>query len=111
MQQSIPSAADPDDFVSASEMDEFLRRPYESDEPDAVPYCSTCGATIGHFLGHGDNWHHFKGEGTTENPTELYDAGHEPVVAWREPSPTAAEGTVILSAAALARLAAVAADL
>lgn len=48
------------------------------------PFCATCGTTIGIFIEHGDGWHHFRGNGTEQNPNVLYDAGHEPVVAWRE---------------------------
>jgi hypothetical protein len=48
------------------------------------PYCSACGASVGIFIGHGDAWLHYTGEGTTESPVDLYDAGHEPVIAWRE---------------------------
>jgi hypothetical protein len=50
---------------------------------DLEPYCATCGALIGHFRGHGDSWHHFRGAGTEASPVELFDAGHEPEVAWR----------------------------
>lgn len=53
---------------------------HEDDEPD--PYCSACGADIGIFHGHGDGWHHYRGNGTAEAPIELYDAGHAPAVAW-----------------------------
>ena len=53
------------------------------DEDDFEPYCSTCGATVGIFIGHGDAWLHYTGEGTVANPVELFDAGHAPVVAWR----------------------------
>jgi hypothetical protein len=52
------------------------------DEPE--PYCSACGASIGIFIGHGDAWLHYTGEGTVESPVDLYDAGHAPVIAWRE---------------------------
>jgi len=55
----------------------------EDDEDDFEPYCSTCGALVGIFIGHGDAWLHYTGEGTVANPVELYDAGHAPVVAWR----------------------------
>ena len=48
------------------------------------PYCSACGASVGIFIGHGKDWHHYRGNGTVESPTELYDVGHEPAVAWRE---------------------------
>lgn len=50
---------------------------------DDEPYCGTCGARVGIFLGHGDAWHHYRGEGTAASPVELYDADHAPVVAWR----------------------------
>ena len=47
------------------------------------PYCTACGASIGIFTGRGDAWLHYTGEGTAASPVELYDAGHEPAVAWR----------------------------
>ena len=53
------------------------------DDDDLEPCCATCDAKIGIFYGHGPGWHHFRGEGTPENPNELYDAGHEPEVGWR----------------------------
>jgi hypothetical protein len=52
---------------------------------DLEPYCATCGAKIGHFIDHGEAWHHFTGTGTVADPNRLYDPGHDPVVAWREP--------------------------
>lgn len=52
------------------------------DDPQA--YCTTCGANVGIFVGQGSAYLHFTGEGTTASPVELYDAGHEPVIAWRE---------------------------
>jgi len=55
----------------------------DDDEDDFQPYCSTCGASIGIFIGHGDAWLHYTGEGTVASPVELYDAGHAPAVAWR----------------------------
>lgn len=53
--------------------------------PDLEPYCATCGATLGIFQDHGQDWHHFRGTGTADDPNRLYDAGHVPAVAWREP--------------------------
>lgn len=47
------------------------------------PYCYTCGSPVGIFYGHGDGWHHWRGQGTADSPVELYDAGHAPEVAWR----------------------------
>ncbi len=52
-------------------------------DDEAEPYCRECGAEVGVFLGHGDGWHHYRGEGTAASPVELYDAGHEVVLAWR----------------------------
>ena len=46
-------------------------------------YCSTCGAAVGIFIGHGDAWLHYTGEGTVASPVELYDAGHAAEPAWR----------------------------
>ena len=53
------------------------------DDPNTEPYCCTCSSPVGIFHGHGDGWHHWRGEGTAESPVELHDAGHEPEVAWR----------------------------
>jgi hypothetical protein len=53
-------------------------------EDDLEPYCAACGGAIGIFAGHGDGWHHYRGNRTPETPNELFDAGHEPTVAWRE---------------------------
>jgi len=50
---------------------------------DDEPYCSVCEASIGVFHGHGDAWLHYTGQGTAASPVELFDAGHEPVIAWR----------------------------
>jgi hypothetical protein len=68
------------------------------EDDDEEPYCCAviaqapgtpvppviCNAAVGIFHGHGDGWHHYRGDGTADNPNELYDAGHEPVIAWRE---------------------------
>ena len=50
---------------------------------DDEPYCVTCDAKVGIFYAHGDAWLHYTGEGTAASPVDLYDAGHEPVIAWR----------------------------
>ena len=50
----------------------------EGDQDDNETYaCLTCGALIGVFIGHGDGWLHYRGEGTAASPVELFDAGHE----------------------------------
>ncbi len=50
---------------------------------DDEPYCVTCDAKVGIFYAHGGAWLHYTGEGTAASPVDLYDAGHEPVIAWR----------------------------
>ena len=55
----------------------------DEDLDDEEPYCETCGALVGIFIGHGDVWLHYTGQGTVASPVELFDAGHEPVIAWR----------------------------
>lgn len=64
----------------------------EDQDGDEEPYCSTCGASVGIFHGRGDAWLHYTGEGTVASPVELYDAGHEPLIAWREAAGTKARG-------------------
>ena len=55
----------------------------EDQDDDLEPYCSACGASIGVFIGCGSAYLHYRGEGTVASPVELFDAGHEPVIAWR----------------------------
>jgi hypothetical protein len=55
----------------------------EDQDDDEEPYCSACGASVGIFRGRGDAWLHYLGQGTADSPVELFDAGHEPVIAWR----------------------------
>jgi hypothetical protein len=55
----------------------------DPDDDGLEPYCSACGSAVGIFRGHGEEWHHYRGKGTTESRVELYDAGHEPAVSWR----------------------------
>jgi hypothetical protein len=59
------------------------------DDPDPAgepePFCAECGAYIGIFLRHGLHWSHFHGDPTTISQIELFDPGHQPVVAWRMP--------------------------
>jgi hypothetical protein len=50
---------------------------------DEEPYCAVCDAAVGIFIGHGDAWLHYRGEGTAASPVELFDAWHEPLIAWR----------------------------
>jgi hypothetical protein len=59
------------------------------DEPDPgrepEPFCGECGAHIGIFLRYGLDWRHFRGDPTIIGQIELFDPGHQPVVAWRLP--------------------------
>ena len=55
----------------------------EDQDDDEEPYCDTCGAAVGIFYAHGEGWQHYTGESTAASPVELFDAGHEPVIAWR----------------------------
>ena len=55
------------------------------DDPDPgrepEPFCVVCGAHIGVFLRFGLDWRHFRGDSTTIGQIELFDPGHQPVVA------------------------------
>jgi len=57
--------ADPDDQADADPDD---------DEPE--PYCTTCGGNVGHFRGHGDGWHHFRGVDGRPGPARQRADGH-----------------------------------
>ena len=51
------------------------------------PYCTGCGESVGIFLGHGTEWHHFRVASAAaspgDGPTEVYDADHAPSIGWR----------------------------
>jgi hypothetical protein len=66
----------------------------EDQGDDEEPYCATCGASIGIFYGRGNAWLHYTGQGTAESPVELFDAGHEPVIAWRPAAVTGGKETI-----------------
>ena len=57
------------------------------DDPDPgrepEPFCAECGADIGIFLRYGLDWRHFRGDSTAVGQIELFDPGHQPIVAWR----------------------------
>jgi hypothetical protein len=58
----------------------------EADEADdgTEPYCTICGQWVGMFHGL-DGWHHYLGDPAPGGHRELYDAAHEPVIAWTVP--------------------------
>ena len=64
-------------------VERLMARLNEGQDDDEEPCCETCGAAVGIFHAHGDAWIHYRGEGTADSPIELFDAGHEPVIAWR----------------------------
>jgi hypothetical protein len=51
------------------------------------PHCTACGESVGIFLGHGTDWHHFRTASAAsspgDGPTEVYDADHAPAIGWR----------------------------
>jgi hypothetical protein len=57
------------------------------DDPDPgrepEPFCAGCGADLGIFLRFGLDWHHYRGDGTITSRIEVFDPGHDPVIAWR----------------------------
>lgn len=48
----------------------------EDEDEDEDYHCVTCGERVSIFIDHGDDWHHYRGSGTPEDPTEIYDPGH-----------------------------------
>jgi hypothetical protein len=47
---------------------------------EAEPCCTSCGASVGIFLGHGTDWRHFRdGAGRAE----VFEADHAAVIGWR----------------------------
>jgi hypothetical protein len=55
----------------------------DCDNDEDQPFCWTCGADVGIFIGRGDAWLHYRGGGTVADPIELFDAGHPADVGWR----------------------------
>jgi hypothetical protein len=53
-------------------------------EDGTEPYCTVCRQWAGMFVGI-DGWRHFRGDPAPGGVRELYDAGHEPVIAWTAP--------------------------
>ena len=55
----------------------------EDEDGGYEPYCVTCGGHVGMFWQMA-GWHHFRGQPEPGGKRELYVAGHEAAVAWRE---------------------------
>lgn len=71
----------PEVFDTALEAAELVH-PDPDAEDDSEPYCASCGTRVGIFLRVGLAWHHYEGD-EPGGPFELFDPGHEPVLAWR----------------------------
>ena len=81
--------------MAGDELPRRLRRHADKTEFDAVddedpcqepePFCAECGADIGIFLRYGTDWRHYLGDVTTTGQIEVFDPGHDPIVAWRLP--------------------------
>jgi hypothetical protein len=56
---------------------------FSCQEPE--PFCAECGASIGIFVRYGMYWRHYRGDDAAIGQIELFDPGHDPVVAWRLP--------------------------
>jgi hypothetical protein len=56
----------------------------EDPAPEPEPFCAECGTDIGIFLRYGTDWRHYLGDVTT-GQIEVFDPGHDPVVARRMP--------------------------
>jgi hypothetical protein len=54
------------------------------------PHCTACGESVGIFLGHGTEWHHFRSAPASgDGSAEVYDADHAPAIGWRYAVPSA----------------------
>ena len=54
------------------------------------PHCTSCGGSIGIFLGKATDWQHFRTSGAGDGGrAEVYDADHAPVIGWRYATPGA----------------------
>jgi hypothetical protein len=58
--------------------------PRGKDDPaDQEPFCAACGAPVGIFLAHGQDYRHYRGVLTPTSKPRPYKADHTPVIAWR----------------------------
>jgi hypothetical protein len=53
-----------------------------ADDDAMEPYCTECGAAVGIFVSHGNEWLHYAGRPETAD-VQPYASHHEPVVGWR----------------------------
>jgi ribosomal protein S27AE len=50
---------------------------------DQEPFCARCGAPVGIFLAHGQDYRHYRGVLTATSKPKPYKTDHAPVLAWR----------------------------
>jgi ribosomal protein S27AE len=58
-------------------------RPGTETTTDREPFCARCGAPVGIFLAHGQDYRHYRGVLTATSKPKPYKADHTPVIAWR----------------------------
>ena len=51
------------------------------------PHCTSCGGSVGIFLGHATAWQHFRTGAADGNRVEVYDTDHVPTIGWRYAAP------------------------
>lgn len=54
------------------------------DQRKAEAYCLLCGDVLAVFAECGAGWQHLRGDLNSGGPGEVYQADHEPFVAWRQ---------------------------
>ena len=54
----------------------------ESEDDEAIPLCSTCGAPVGIFPELALRWRHFRGDATASGTHHTFNPGHAPEPAW-----------------------------
>ena len=69
-----------DAMLDKTEFDAVDEDPCQEPEP----FCGECGADIGIFLRYGIDWRHSLGD-VSAGQIEVFDPGHDPVVARRLP--------------------------
>ena len=83
---AVHAPATCDAMLDALESDAWDDAAAACEEPE--PYCLLCDTDVGIFLRFGLDWRHYAGDGTAAGHIELFDPGHVPVVAWRQPGPS-----------------------
>jgi hypothetical protein len=75
---ALLSMLDPEAFAIAF----TAVRPALNDDEEPIAVCCECGGLVGIFPDLDLRWQHFRGNGTTADAQQVYDAGHDPEVTW-----------------------------